>query len=139
MFSDTNGFLFFSPSSCEQALKISGIRPVLINGSSFSWSTRHHPTPLSWAPRRRGERGKSGPLRFPFLLLDRYGSVLVCVSFEVLCGFQHCSLGRVGRLCSTLFPDVLHGSICQGSLSCISEMGPEPNTSSLSSTFRCCN
>lgn len=72
---------------------------------------RHLPTSLNGAPCRRGEGGS--PFWFPACC----GSVLVCVRFETLygsIGFRHRSVGRLGRLCSALFPDALRGGICQG-------------------------
>lgn len=83
IFSDASGYF---PPPLNEALKIPGTGPGLINGHSFSWRTRHHPSLLSQAPRRRGGRGKPRSLPSSVLFPDHCGSVVLCVRFEVPCG-----------------------------------------------------
>lgn len=131
---------FFSPSEL-------GFKNIRNWASINEWQFFHleyeaSPHPAEPGFSQKGKRGKPGFLSFSVLFPERCGSVLVCVSFEVLCGsiaFRLCSLGGIGWLCSTLLPHARHGGICQWSLCRGFRTGPELDTSSLSSTFRCCN
>lgn len=112
LFSDANGFGFFSPSE----LDFKNIR----NWASIGkWQFLHleyeaSPHVTESSSLQEGKRGKRGS---PFFFPACCGSLLVCVRFEMLygsIGFRHRSMGCIGRLCSVFFPNALRGGICQG-------------------------